>query len=93
MIMTHLKHGCKNTDCGKHEAHMASHTLAPPPDFLFLGLLCHRNENIMDVVKERKKAEWLCLAVKNSGQIHRHKRNAVLCLTDKLAYAMLSSWK
>lgn len=27
----------------------------------------------------------------NSGPIHRHKRSVVLCPTDKLAYAMLSS--
>ena len=50
-------------------------------------------EGIMDVVNEGEKARWLCFAVRNSGPIHRHKRAVVLCLTDKLAYAMLSSLK
>ena len=50
-------------------------------------------EGIMDVVNEGEKARWLCFAVRNSGPIHRHKRAVVPCLTDKLAYAMLSSLK
>lgn len=67
MIMIYLKYGCKNIGYGKYVVYMVSYIFVFFSDFFFLGLLCYRNENIMDVVKERKKVEWFCLVVKNLG--------------------------